>query len=328
MRSLVITVAGFLAACGSGSGSESVSNSPAQTVSSITLTPSAASIQVSQARQFSATATDITGNPIPGVIFTWASSNQGAATISNSGLATGVSVDSTTITATSGTVTSNQATLTVTTASIGTRAYSTTFPLAENPISEGSNWLNGGANGRNWSNFRTTSGFAYGTQTGSGGFNDSIAVLTGTWRANQSGEGVVKTINQQTGGIYEEVEIVLRGTITSGNLSGYECNFRATSNMSDAYAQIVRWNGPFGNFIYLSSNSSPVALHDGDRVKCTISGASPATITSYINGVKVAQGTDGTFTTGNPGMGHFLQGGTSAVDTDFGFASYTASDGP
>jgi len=36
------------------------------------------------------------------------------------------------------------------------RTYSTRFPSAENPVSEGSNWINGETAGMDWANVRTT----------------------------------------------------------------------------------------------------------------------------------------------------------------------------
>ena len=83
------------------------------TVSFITLTPPAPSIQVHQTQQFVATATDASGTPISGLTFTWRSSTPTVASIDSAGLATGLAEGTTTITATNGTVTSNPITLTV-----------------------------------------------------------------------------------------------------------------------------------------------------------------------------------------------------------------------
>src|SRR4051795_227803 len=46
------------------------------------------------------------------------------------------------------------------------RSYSTSFPLAENPFSEGGNWINGRVDGLDWADVRSTPGFAYGTESG------------------------------------------------------------------------------------------------------------------------------------------------------------------
>jgi hypothetical protein len=199
--------------------------------------------------------------------------------------------------------------------------YNTTFPLTENPISEGGVWTSGKAVGLDWANVRTTPGRVFGTQTGSGGYNDSIAVLQGTWSADQWATATVHTVNQQGGGVYEEVEILLRFAITAHSARGYEVNFRCTHDGSQ-YTEIVRWNGPFGNFTYLNSRQGP-GLRDGDRVKASIVGN---TITSYINDVAIFSVTDNTFTNGNPGIGFYLQG-TSGVTADYGFTSFTASGG-
>jgi len=329
MRSLVITVAAFLVAC--GSGSESVSNPPAQTVSSITVTPSTASIQVNQTQQF--VATDASGAPISGL--TWASSAPMVASINSAGLAIGLVQSSTMITATSGTMTSNPTTLIVTTASTGTRAYSTTFPLPdENPISEGSNWLNGGKNGANWTNVNTTPGLAYGTMTSmSAQFADSTAVLTGTWGANQTAQAVVVNNTPQSNlGIFEELELRLNTKIQTNSITGYECNFSArplndNGPNTGQYAQIVKWNGPLASFTLLDSRTMATPLVTGDVVGCRGAGSGGSrTITISRNGVDLFSVNNNTHTDGSPGIGMFLQG--IGVNSDYGFSRFTASDGP
>lgn len=72
------------------------------------------SIAVGATQQFAATAKDSKGNAIAGVAFTWASSATSIATVSGSGLATGVKAGTTQITATANGITSPAATLTVT----------------------------------------------------------------------------------------------------------------------------------------------------------------------------------------------------------------------
>ena len=64
-------------------------------------------------------------------------------------------------------------------------------------------------------------------------------------------------------------------------------------------------------------------MADGDVVKATIVGN---VITVYKNGVQIAQATDSTYATGNPGVGFFLEG-TAGVNRDYGFTRFTASDG-
>ena len=56
------------------------------------------------------------------------------------------------------------------------RIYATNFLLEENPISEGGVWQHRGAS---WATVRTFANRAVGSQTGSGGFDDAYAYLSG-----------------------------------------------------------------------------------------------------------------------------------------------------
>ena len=199
--------------------------------------------------------------------------------------------------------------------------YSTNFDLTENPISEGGKWQNGAATALDWKNVRTSGGIAFGTQTGNDKFLDSTALLTGTWDPNQSVSGVVHTVNQ-SGSVSQEVEFRLRSTLSAHVNSGYEINFRCTHDGSQ-YVQIVKWNGPVGDFTYIDSTVGP-GVRDGDTLKAEIIGT---TINAYINGKLILSRTDSQFSTGNPGIGFYLEGGNSALNADFGFTSITATGG-
>jgi chitodextrinase len=217
--------------------------------------------------------------------------------------------------------TSSVVTVTVSNSTAMVKPYTTNFPLTQNPISENSYWINGKTTGLDWSNVETTPGLAFASATStSTPYNDPTAVLAGTWGSNQKAQAVVRTVNQNSS-VFEEVELRLRTTITAHSITGYEFNFRATSNGTQ-YVQIVRWNGPFGSFTVLDSKSGP-GLHNGDVVSATAVGT---TLTSYINGVQIVQVTDSTFSGGSPGMGFYNQGGTLADNSDFGFTSFTATD--
>jgi len=200
--------------------------------------------------------------------------------------------------------------------------YTTNFPLTENPISEGGKWINGGTTGLDWANVRTTSGLAYGTQSGSNGYDDSTALLAGNWGSNQDVSATVHSVNQQAGSVFEEVELRLRTSISAHSITGYEVNFRCTHDGSQ-YAQVVRWNGKLGSFTEIDGRTGP-GIYNGDTVRATIAGS---TISVYINGSMIFTATDSTYSSGSPGLGFFLQGGSSNLDSDFGFTSYTASDG-
>jgi len=146
--------------------------------------------------------------------------------------------------------------------------------------------------------------------------------LKGDWGPDQTAEATVHSVNQNEN-VYEEVELRLRSSLSAHSATGYEINFRC-SKTSNAYSEIVKWNGPLGSFTYLSQRQgSQYGVADGDVVKATIVGN---VITVYKNGVQIAQATDSTYATGNPGVGFFLEG-TAGVNRDYGFTRFTASDG-
>jgi hypothetical protein len=197
--------------------------------------------------------------------------------------------------------------------------YTTNFPATENPISEGGNWSNGGQSpALDWTNCRTTTGLAFGTENiNSGTDDDSTCILNGTWGPNQTATGVVHAVGLYALG--EEVELRLRVTMSSHSITGYEID------CTPGEILIVKWLGPINSFTVLASESR-VAVTNGNTISATISGTSPATITVFLNGSQILQATDSTpFTGGNPGMGFFDRLDTTA--SDMGFTSYTATDG-
>jgi hypothetical protein len=207
------------------------------------------------------------------------------------------------------------------------RTYTTNFPHTEDPISEGGNWINGQTDGLDWANVRTTPGFAFGTELGGTRtapqkYDDSTALLTGAWGPDQTAQATVHAVNQNDQ-IYEEVELRLRSALSLHKATGYEILFRC-SKTGKAYTEIVRWNGPLGSFTYLRrAKGSHYGVANGDVVKATIVGN---VITAYVNGVQVLQATDPTYTSGSPGMGFYIEG-TTGVNGDYGFTSFTATDG-
>lgn len=200
--------------------------------------------------------------------------------------------------------------------------YTTNFVATENPISENGNWINGKTAGLRWADVRTTSGLAFGTQTGSSGYDDSTAILAGAWGPSQTVSATIHLKNPPTSRtVFEEVELRLRTRITANSLSGYEVNFSGSANPTNFYAEVVRWNGPFGSFKYLSRTKYHCV--DGDVVKATMKGR---TIEVFVNDVRIMQTTDTAFATGNPGIGFFLQGTGAESNSDFGYVNFTASD--
>jgi hypothetical protein len=190
--------------------------------------------------------------------------------------------------------------------------YTTSFPLTENPISEGGRWINGGTVGLNWTNVATTTGKAFGTESAPPTVDDdSTAILTGTWGCNQTLTATVYA----TGSVNGEVELRLHTSVAAHSITGYEMNF------SVAYSQIVRWNGALNQFTILATQSS-TGVKNGDVVKGTIDCSGH--LTEYINGVVVNTATDTTYATGSPGIGFFAN---NPPDSAYGFSQFTATDG-
>ena len=209
------------------------------------------------------------------------------------------------------------------------RSYTTNFPLTENPISESGNWVNGKATGLKWSNVRTTTNLAFGTQSSGGGYDDSTALVTGSWGPNQTVAATVRVVTADNVNNNEEVELRVRSSISANNLTGYEIQYSTES--SNPYIVIVRWNGPLGSFTNLALKNSSCAIgrcyvQTGDIVKATVNSSN--VITMYINGTQVLQATDGTFTAGAPGIGFYTCCSTdTSLNANFGFSSFTADDG-
>lgn len=223
-----------------------------------------------------------------------------------------------------------------------TNPYTTNFPNTENPISEGGVWLNGAKNGTSWGNMQTDSHGVHGVNTNSGcpstptDCNDSIAVLTGIWGANQKACGTVY-INaglNRAGTIYE-IELQTNKTITAGNITGYEFNYSLFNN-GNQYSQVVRWNGPLGQFTTIggATGSAPPALANGDilcanhntsgQLIMTRQPAGSSTVNTIFTVADTAQG--GTvYTGGSPGVGSFNAGSTASDNLLWGFSSFTGS---
>jgi hypothetical protein len=201
--------------------------------------------------------------------------------------------------------------------------YTTTFPATENPVCEDSGsgcvWLSGKADGVSWGDVQTTPGLAFATiVNGNPPYDDSTAVLKGTWTSNQTVQATVYRNLNPNDTSQEEVELRLNTTITPNNISGYELDYGIAG-----YAVLVRWNGPLNNFTYLTNIIYVPALQNGDILMGTnVNGV----ITLYRNGVKIQSVTDTTYTGGSPGVGFWNLGGTVSELSTYGFSKFTAWD--
>jgi hypothetical protein len=215
------------------------------------------------------------------------------------------------------------------------QSYSTNFPVTESPLSERGKWIDAKTVGLDWTSVEALAGLAYGTESGTGtddrSYDDSTALLTGFWGPDQTVEARVYSVNQRSR-IFEEVELRLRSSLSAHTSTGYEILFRCLKT-PEAYASIVRWDGPVGKFTYLTQKFGlQYGVGDGDLVKAAIVGN---VITGYINGVQMLSAIDSTFSGGSPGFGFWMKRhsgirswftNTTATNRDFGFTSIAAWD--
>ena len=111
-----------------------------------------------------------------------------------------------------------------------------------------------------------------------------------------------------------EVELRLRSSISAHRCTGYEFLY----SLFGSYWQIVRWNGPLGNFTYIGSSGSGRALVTGDVLRATVTNS---TFYFYLNGSLLGTATDTTFTSGSPGIGFYPHSST----LNWGFSSFSAT---
>lgn len=203
------------------------------------------------------------------------------------------------------------------------RTYTTLFPATENPISEGGAWAqHGGVTGLDWTNVRTANGIAFATQSGQGGYDDSIALLSG-FGPNYRLSATVHFVGSRSSTTQShEVELILRGSYSAHSQRFYEC-LLGYSGSSGWYMQIIRMNGAIGDFTEIGGLivGEVPPVRDGDVFMAEVNGN---VISSYLNGVKMATATDSTYPAGQPGIGFFWRG-TENV-TDFAFTSLTVTE--
>jgi hypothetical protein len=205
----------------------------------------------------------------------------------------------------------------------GGSSYTTSFPLTENPISEGGMWINGGAVGLDWNNVRTESGYAHGSVLVAypSRYSDDIAHLNPAFvavAANQYAQGTVyRAAGYAPAGSGHEIELLLRFQITPHSARGYEVLWGHSG-----YLAIVRWNGPVSDYTPLLDTGDPGigAPVDGDVLRAEIIGS---VIKVYKNGSLVATGpSNTTWTDGQPGMGFWPV--DSSTPQNLGWKDYTA----
>ena len=190
--------------------------------------------------------------------------------------------------------------------------YVTHFDGRENPLSEGGVWSHRGIH---WSKVQKKDGLAYGTQSGSGGYDDSYAYLAGL-AVDHQGEAVVH-VSPTLRGEPHEALLLLRWADSLTSARGYECLFSFEGDVD-----IVRWNGPYGDFTSIGQEGVRLGrgLATGDVLRARIEGPR---ITCFVNGRPVAHATDAIWHDGQPGIGFFRR--ESGTNADIAFSRYTAT---
>jgi hypothetical protein len=146
-------------------------------------------------------------------------------------------------------------------------SYSTTFPLTENPISEGGSWTNGGATGLGWANVQTTPGLSFGTGPVNAGtylYADPTAVLKGAWAQDQQVQATVKVRGAYGRACCKEVELLIRMTIARNSITGYELNCSVVSAGPYQYLHRLqkRRTGPPGTDATFQKGSPGVGFYN------------------------------------------------------------------
>ncbi len=217
------------------------------------------------------------------------------------------------------------------------RSYRTDFVLDEDPISEDGRWINGRADGIDWTDVMTNGGVVYGApsrmdvaerrvEQGNleadggeepvGDYDDPTAVLAGDWGADQHVTATVYSRNP-TNEYFQEVQIRLRSIIEPNNCTGYEVFWRCLKT-DEGYAEIVRWNGAVGDFTSLRKIfGAQCGVEHGDVVEAAIDGN---VLRGSINGVEVISAIDDVFQSGSPGVGFNF--GVGETNVDHGFSSF------
>lgn len=195
--------------------------------------------------------------------------------------------------------------------------YGTHFPLTESPISEGSKWQLGLADGGSWQNPQTIIGRAVGTVNNADGassgppYDDHLAHLKKsfmTFPPNHRIRGRFYRAAGYTPSTFQESGLYFRTQISAGVARGYELN-RGFDGGGNNYIEIVNWTGPLNGFSSLSGAIAVAEPLDDDWVEGEIIGSR---MNVWLNDVAVPEltnfdlsvgGSIQVWAEGQPGMG-------------------------
>ena len=193
------------------------------------------------------------------------------------------------------------------------RRFYTSFPTIASPVSEGGRWVKNDTT-------RTqmivgAAGRCYGTQLGSGGFDDSCSHLSDVWAPNIQ---ITATLFVGTCTGIQEVELMARMADTSSTTRGYEVNFA----WDGSYVNFYRWEGTtagadFVPLVTPQTYSVSGGFSTGHQIRITMIGD---TLNAYYNkgsgwvlintggGVSdTSTGGHAKWSTGTPGIGAYRE---------------------
>lgn len=205
--------------------------------------------------------------------------------------------------------------------------YSTTFSATENPISEGGGWSK---TDNNCTAVRTSGGIAFGTITGTGGYNDSAAYRTGLGN-NLEASCIIAVDPAINTSLNHEMELLFRNTSTSTTTQQYEVLLNRGGGL-----QFMKWLGghAFDQFQDLGFTSGPGSLGrppvSGEKfiARCETIGSS-VRLTAWILQAGqtvptlIGQTTDSSspYLTGKCGIGFYISD-AAANSAHFAMTSY------
>jgi hypothetical protein len=192
-------------------------------------------------------------------------------------------------------------------------SFSTTFTADENPLSQGSKWLNGATDGLDWGDFKSNAANSCACAAAffpasPPPYSDAIAILKSSAFACPADQYAQTTIFRAGGynpvGTHE-TGLLARFAISAHSAAGYEWYFSVVSSTA-----VIRWNGAINDFTPIISVTLNTTPADGDVMRLEVQGNA---IRCYQNGSLVGSGTDNTFATGQTGMqAAVVPGGTLA----------------
>lgn len=218
----------------------------------------------------------------------------------------------------------------ITAAVAGPKSYSTTFDATDNPLSEGGVWTRTDTLS---SPMRSSGGLCFGTQTGSDGYDDSQAALSGFGSRVRATGTLFRSAS--IGSLNHEIELCFRITETSSTTKKYEVLLN-----KDGSIQFMRWIGGHGfdqfTDLGIASGTNSISTPPDGLVwivECESITGSSVELRFYTNPGKVFVASaidDGSFggpayMTGQPGIGNFISD-PSSNPAHFCFTAYSCTD--